>query len=284
MEQGSLRCDANVSLMPKGAKEFGTRTETKNVNSLKSVEVAVRFEMRRQAAILAAGGPVMETRHFHERRHHLARPPQGVRRGLPLLPRARPGAHRPRRGLGRGAARHHPRVPVAAPRPHPGRMGLADEVLRDLINAGALDLIIATVDPGASVDAARAWWVNYLQKAKEACWRSRSCPSPPVRSPRWSRWSSGKPSSKVAKQVVDFVLAGEGEPTGDDRAGWAWSATIRPCQAEVDEALAANPDIAEKIRSGKVQAAGKMVGDVMKATKRQADAARVRELVLAACS
>src|SRR5690606_16077404 len=67
MEQGSLRCDANVSLMPVGASEFGTRTETKNVNSLRSVEVAVRYEMRRQAAVLADGGSIVqETRHFHE--------------------------------------------------------------------------------------------------------------------------------------------------------------------------------------------------------------------------
>src|SRR6201998_2465032 len=67
MDQGSMRCAANVSLLPIGATEFGTRTETKNVNSLRSVEVAVRYEMRRQAAILAAGGRVhQETRHFHE--------------------------------------------------------------------------------------------------------------------------------------------------------------------------------------------------------------------------
>ncbi|MGI9587780.1 MAG: Asp-tRNA(Asn)/Glu-tRNA(Gln) amidotransferase subunit GatB, partial [Dietzia maris] len=67
MDQGSMRCDANVSLMPKGATEFGTRTETKNVNSLRSVEIAVRHEMCRQADVLTAGDEVvLETRHFHE--------------------------------------------------------------------------------------------------------------------------------------------------------------------------------------------------------------------------
>src|SRR3954468_13856563 len=67
MDQGSMRCDSNVSLKPKGATGFGTRTETKNVNSLKSVEVAVRYEMRRQAAVLDAGDRIVqETRHFHE--------------------------------------------------------------------------------------------------------------------------------------------------------------------------------------------------------------------------
>ncbi len=67
MEEGSLRCDVNVSLAPYGAAEWGTRTETKNVNSLRSVERSVRFEIERQAAVLDAGQKVMqETRHFHE--------------------------------------------------------------------------------------------------------------------------------------------------------------------------------------------------------------------------
>src|ERR1700685_2524858 len=67
MDQGSMRCDANVSLRPIGRVEFGTRTETKNVNSLKSVEVAVRYEMQRQAAVLLSGGQIIqETRHFNE--------------------------------------------------------------------------------------------------------------------------------------------------------------------------------------------------------------------------
>ena len=67
MEEGSLRCDVNTSLAPRGAAEWGTRTETKNVNSLRSVERAVRFEIERQAALLDAGRRIVqETRHFHE--------------------------------------------------------------------------------------------------------------------------------------------------------------------------------------------------------------------------
>ena len=67
MEQGSLRCDANVSLRPVGTLALGTRTETKNVNSLRSVERAVRYEITRQAAVLAGGGKItQETRHWHE--------------------------------------------------------------------------------------------------------------------------------------------------------------------------------------------------------------------------
>lgn len=95
----------------------------------------------------------------------------------------------------------------------------------------------------------------------------------------------GKLSNKLARQVVEGVLAGEGEPEQvmKDR-GLEVVRDDSALQSAVDEALAANPGIVEKIRGGKVQAAGAIVGAVMKATKGQADAVRVRELVLAACS
>lgn len=288
MEQGSLRCDANVSLMPKGASEFGTRTETKNVNSLKSVEVAVRFEMRRQAAVLAAGGSIlMETRHFHETDGTTSpgRPKESAEdyRYFPepdLEPIAPDAAWIEQL---RGTIPEYPwlrRARIQAD------WGLSDEVFRDLINAGALDLIIATVDAGASVDAARAWWVNYLtEQAKESERTLEELPITPRQVAEVAALVEAKTiNSKVAKQVVDFVLAGEGEPGAIVEAkGLGMVSDDSALQAEVDKALAANPDIAEKIRSGKVQAAGKVVGDVMKATRGQADAARVRELVLAAC-
>jgi aspartyl-tRNA(Asn)/glutamyl-tRNA(Gln) amidotransferase subunit B len=288
MEQGSLRCDANVSLMPKGAKEFGTRTETKNVNSLKSVEVAVRFEMRRQAAILADGGSIlMETRHFHETDGTTS--PGRIKESAedyryfpePDLEPIAPDAAWVEQL--RGTIPEYPwlrRARIQA------EWGLSDEVFRDLVNADALDLIIATVDAGSSVDAARAWWVNYLtEQAKERELALDELPITPQQVAAVVALVEAKTiNSKVAKQVVDFVLAGEGEPGAIVEAkGLGMVSDDSALQAEVDKALAANPDIAEKIRSGKVQAAGKVVGDVMKATRGQADAARVRELVLAAC-
>jgi aspartyl-tRNA(Asn)/glutamyl-tRNA(Gln) amidotransferase subunit B len=288
MEQGSLRCDANVSLMPRGAAEFGTRTETKNVNSLRSVEVAVRFEMRRQAAVLASGGTVIqETRHFHEtdgstspgRRKETAED----YRYFPepdLEPIAPDTAWVEEL---RGTIPEYPwlrRARIQA------EWGLPDEVFRDLINAGALDLVIATVDAGAAVDAARSWWVAYLtEKAKERAVALEELPITPQQVAAVVALVEAKTiNNKVAKQVVDFVLAGAGEP-GEivEAKGLGMVSDDSALQTEVDKALAANPAIADKIRSGKVQAAGKIVGDVMKATRGQADAARVRELVLAAC-
>ncbi|REZ83916.1 Asp-tRNA(Asn)/Glu-tRNA(Gln) amidotransferase GatCAB subunit B, partial [Mycobacterium tuberculosis] len=91
-------------------------------------------------------------------------------------------------------------------------------------------------------------------------------------------------SNSLARQVVEGVLAGEGEPEQVMTArGLALVRDDSLTQAAVDEALAANPDVADKIRGGKVAAAGAIVGAVMKATRGQADAARVRELVLEAC-
>ncbi|MGW0246943.1 Asp-tRNA(Asn)/Glu-tRNA(Gln) amidotransferase subunit GatB [Nocardia goodfellowii] len=288
MEQGSLRCDANVSLMPIGAKEFGTRTETKNVNSLRSVEVAVRYEMRRQAAVLANGGTILqETRHFHETDGSTS--PGRVKETSedyryfpePDLEPVAPDAEWIE-SL-RGTIPEYPWLRRARLQ---AEWGLSPEVFRDLVNVGALDLIIATVDEGASVDAARAWWGNSLAAtAKEREVSLAELPITPGQVAEVIKLVEAKTiNSKVAKQVVDLVLAGEGAPAQIVEAkGLGMVSDDSALQTEVEKALAANPDIADKIRSGKVQAAGKIVGDVMKATRGQADAARVRELVLAAC-
>ncbi|ORM29161.1 Asp-tRNA(Asn)/Glu-tRNA(Gln) amidotransferase subunit GatB [Williamsia sp. 1135] len=288
MDQGSMRCDANLSLMRKDATEFGTRTETKNVNSLKSVEVAVRYEMRRQAALLLAGTAIVqETRHFQETDGSTS---AGRRKETaddyryfpePDLPPVQPAAdwiEEIRATL--------PELPWLRRARIQQEWGVSDEVMRDLVNVGAVDLIIATVDAGAPVEAARGWWVSFLaQQANSRDTELADLPITPVQVAKVvALVEEGKLTNKLAQQVVTAVLDGEGEPeqiiadkglevVRDDSA----------LQKAVDEALANNPDIAEKIRSGKVAAAGKIVGDVMKATRGQADPGRVKELVLAAC-
>lgn len=288
MDQGSLRCDANVSLKPIGQAEFGTRTETKNVNSLKSVEVAVRYEMRRQAAVLRAGGEVIqETRHFQEtdgttspgRRKETAedyryfpdpdlQPVQpdadwieSLRATLPELPWLR-------------------RARIQA------EWGVSDEVMRDIVNAGALDLIIATIDAGAPPESARSWWVSYLtQKANVQGVSLDQLPITPAHVAKVVELvHDGKLTNKLAREVVDGVLAGDGDPeTVMKSRGLEIVRDDSVLQQAVADAIAANPGIADKIKGGKVQAAGAIVGAVMKATKGQADPARVKELVLEAC-
>ena len=91
----------------------------------------------------------------------------------------------------------------------------------------------------------------------------------------------GRLNDALARQVLDGVLDGEGMPAQvADARGLVLVQDDGALEAAVDSAIAANPDIAEKVRSGKVQAAGALIGQVMKSTKGQADAAKVRELVL----
>ncbi len=287
MDQGSMRCDSNVSLKPIGQAEFGTRTETKNVNSLKSVEVAVRYEMRRQAAILEAGGTVVqETRHFHEDGYTSPGRSKETAEDYRYFPEPDLEPVAPSREWVEQLRATLPELPWVRRKRLQQDWGVSDEVMRDLVNAGAVDLVSATIEHGVSSEAARAWWGNFLvQKANESGVELDALPISPAQVAAVIKLvDDGKLSNKLARQVVEGVLAGEGEPEQvmKDR-GLEVVRDDAALQAAVDEALAANPDIVEKIRGGKVQAAGAIVGAVMKATKGQADAARVRELVMAAC-
>jgi aspartyl-tRNA(Asn)/glutamyl-tRNA(Gln) amidotransferase subunit B len=287
MDQGSMRCDANVSLKPVGAGQFGTRTETKNVNSLKSVEVAVQYEMRRQGAVLVSGGRItQETRHFHEAGYTSPGRTKETAEDYRYFPEPDLEPVAPSRELVERLRQIIPEQPWLRRKRIQQDWGISDEVMRDLVNAGAVDLVISTVDHGASSDHARAWWGNFLvQKANEAGVELDELAITPAQvAAVVALVNDGKLSNKLARQVVEGVLAGEGEPEQVMTArGLALVRDDSLIQAAVDDALAANPDVAEKIRGGKVAAAGAIVGAVMKATKGQADAARVRELVLAAC-
>ncbi len=289
MDQGSLRCDANVSLMPRGTTEFGTRTETKNVNSLRSVERAVRYEMTRQAAVLTGGGSILqETRHFDEatgttsagRRKETSEdyryfPEPDL---VPMAPSAE-WVEKLRATL--------PEMPWQRRKRIQADWQLSDLELRDLVNAGAIDLVASTVDAGASPAEARAWWVNYLsQEANSRGVELGELPITPGQVARVAALvSSGALTNKLAREAVDGVLAGEGEPDDVVAArGLAVVSDDSALYAAIDEALAAQPDVADKIRAGKVAAAGAIVGAVMKATKGKADAKRVRELILERCT
>jgi aspartyl-tRNA(Asn)/glutamyl-tRNA(Gln) amidotransferase subunit B len=289
MDQGSMRCDANVSLMPRGSSTFGTRTETKNVNSLRSVERAVRYEMRRQGAVLASGGQIVqETRHFDEA---TASTSAGRRKEtsedyryfpepdlVPIAP-SDDWVQRLRATL--------PELPWQRRARAKTEWGLSDLELRDLVNAGALDLIAATVDAGAPAAEARSWWVSYLsQQANSRGVELADLPITPAQVARViALVDEGALTNNLARQVVDGVLAKEGEPDEVVAAhGLAVVSDDAALTAAVEQALAAAPDIADKIRGGKLAAAGAIVGAVMKATGGQANAQRVRELVLALVS
>jgi aspartyl-tRNA(Asn)/glutamyl-tRNA(Gln) amidotransferase subunit B len=284
MEQGNLRSDVNVSLAPIGSLEWGTRTETKNVNSLRSVERAVRFEMRRQAAVLDAGGRIVqETRHFHEDsgttspgrskeeatdyRYFpepdlvpIAPDPEWVEKlaaALPELPAAR-----------RGRLREE--------------WGLAATEMSWIVNAGALGLVDDTVQAGATPADARKWWLGELaRRANDAGVELTELPITPRQVAELSRLvAAGTVNDQLARQALDGVLAGEGDPAQVvETRGLAVMGESDELVAAVEAAIAGAPDVVAKVQGGKVQALGALVGAVMKATRGKADAATVKRML-----
>jgi aspartyl-tRNA(Asn)/glutamyl-tRNA(Gln) amidotransferase subunit B len=285
MEEGSLRCDVNTSIAPVGATEWGTRTETKNVNSLRSVERSVRYEIERQAAQLDAGHRIVqETRHFHEEsgsttagrskeeaQDYRYFPEPDL---VPVAP-AEEWVEQLRATL--------PELPAARRARLQAEWELSDLDMAALANAGALDLVAGTVAAGATPADARKWWLGELrQRANVAGAELAELPITPAQVAAVSKLvAAGTLNDKLARQVLDAVLAGEGDPENIVKArNLAVVSDDSALLVAVDEAIAANPDVAGKVRGGKLPAAGVIVGAVMKATRGQADAARVRELIL----
>jgi aspartyl-tRNA(Asn)/glutamyl-tRNA(Gln) amidotransferase subunit B len=284
MERGNLRCDANVSLRPRGQEKLGTRTETKNVNSMRSVERAVRYEIQRQAAILAAGGTItQETRHWHEDTGTTSpgRPKSDADdyRYFPepdLLPVA------PSFELIEELRAALPEPPAARRRRLKADWGFTDIDFQGVVNAGLLVEVEATVAAGASPAAARKWWTGELARIANAEGKEPAELVEPSDVAELQKLvDAGTLTDKLARQVLEGMIAGEGTPQQIvDARGLAVVSDDGALIAAIDDALAAQPDVLEKIRDGKVQAAGAVIGAVMKAMKGQADAARVRELVL----
>jgi aspartyl-tRNA(Asn)/glutamyl-tRNA(Gln) amidotransferase subunit B len=286
MDQGSMRVDSNLSLRPIGTTEFGTRTESKNINSLKSVEQAVRFEMQRQAACLVNGVEIIqETRHYQETDGTTAkgRPKETMADyryfndpDLPPVLAPAEWVEEIRQTL--------PEMPWIRRARIQEEWGLKDEEMRDLVNAGALDLIIATVEAGAGVSESRSWWVAYLaQKANEAGTDLEGLGITPAQVARViALIGEGKLTNKLARQAVDGVLAGEGDV--DEVVAARGLEVVRDdgaIEKAVDDALAANPDIVEKYRAGNKKVTGAIVGQVMKATRGKADPAQVNKIIAA---
>ncbi len=161
--------------------------------------------------------------------------------------------------------------------------GYTDLEMRDVLNARALDLVEATVAAGASPAAARKWWTQELaRRANSEGVELVALPITPRRSPRCRRLvDDGTVNDSLARQALEGVLAGEGDPEQVVAArGLRVVSDDAALGAAVDAAIEANPAVAEKIRGGKVAAAGALVGAVMRDMRGQADAARVKELVL----
>jgi aspartyl-tRNA(Asn)/glutamyl-tRNA(Gln) amidotransferase subunit B len=284
MEEGNVRCDANVSLRPRGSNTLGTRTETKNVNSLRSVERAVRYEIQRQAAILALGGTItQETRHWHEDTGTTsAGRPKSDADDYRYFPEPDLVPVAPSREWVEELRGTLPEPPAARRKRLQEAWAFTALEFQDVVNADLLDAVEATVAAGATPASARKWWTGEIARLANAQGVDAvSLVSAADVAALAGLVDTGTLTDRLARQVLEGVIAGEGTPQQVvDSRGLAVVSDDGPLIAAIDEALLAQPDVLEKIRDGKLQAAGAVIGAVMKAMRGQADAARVRELVL----
>ena len=271
-------------MRPRGQEKLGTRTETKNVNSLRSVERAVRYEIQRQAAILAAGGTItQETRHWHEDTGATsAGRPKSDADDYRYFPEPDLLPIEPRPELIEQLRAALPEAPAVRRRRLKETWGFTDLEFRDVQNAGLLVEIEDTVAAGAAPAQARKWWTGEIARlANAADAEPASLITPTAVAELVALVDAGVVNDKLARQVIEGVIAGEGSPAEVvESRGLKVVSDDGALIAAIDEALAAQPDVLEKIREGKVQAAGAVIGAVMKAMGGSADAARVRELVL----
>lgn len=284
MEQGSLRCDVNLSLSEINSGKLGTRSETKNVNSLRSVERAVNGEFIRQANRLTSGERIIqETRHFLEESGQ-TRPGRSKEQAedyryfpepdlVPVIPDNK-WIEELRKTLPEKPADRRKRLQQA--------WSVPDKEMSAIVNAELLDIVEETVLLGADPTKARSWWLGEISRIAN----DRSVFPTELISVKdvyqiITLISQGELTDKLARQVVEGVIAGEGSPADViTKRGLKVVSDDSQLMKAIEDAIAAAPETADRVRGGNIPAAGALIGSVMKATGGQADAAKVRELLL----
>ena len=284
MEQGSLRCDVNLSLSKKGSGELGTRSETKNVNSLRSVERAVTGEIIRHANRLQSGEKIVqETRHFLEESGQ-TRPGRSKEQAedyryfpepdlVPVVPDAK-WIEELRNSLPEKPAERRKRLQQA--------WSVPDKEMSAMVNAELLDTVEQTVLLGADPTKARSWWLGEISRiANDKSVAPTELITVKDVAQIIELIAKGELTDKLARQVVEGVIAKEGEPIEViAKRGLKVVSDDSELMKAIEAAIAATPKTAQKVRDGNIPAAGALIGAVMKSTGGQADAARVRELLL----
>jgi len=284
MEQGSLRCDVNLSLSKKGSGELGTRSETKNVNSLRSVERAVTGEIIRHANRLQSGEKIVqETRHFLEESGQ-TRPGRSKEQAedyryfpepdlVPVAPDAS-WIEELRKSLPEKPADRRKRLQQA--------WSVPDKEMNAMVNAELLDTVEQTVLLGADPTKARSWWLGEISRiANEKSLTPTELITVKDVAQIIELIAKGELTDKLARQVVEGVIAKEGSPSEViSKRGLKVVSDDSQLMKAIEAAIAAAPETAQKVRDGNIPASGALIGAVMKLTGGQADAARVRELLL----
>jgi aspartyl-tRNA(Asn)/glutamyl-tRNA(Gln) amidotransferase subunit B len=284
MQEGSFRCDANVSVRPQGEPRYGTRCEIKNLNSFRFMHEAIEFEVRRQAGLLEDGGTVVQETRLYDPDRRETRSMRSKEDAqdyryfpdpdLPPLVVDAAWIERVRSEMSELPESKRERF-VAE--------GVPQEAARQLVsNRATADYYEATVRSGVDPKLAANWIVGDLSAAlhKSDIDIERSPVTPSQLGALLSRIADGTISGKLAKDVFDAVWAGEGDPdTIIERKGLRQISDEGALEKLIDDAIAANAAIVAEYRSGKEKAFNSLVGKVMAASKGKANPAQVTAIL-----
>jgi aspartyl-tRNA(Asn)/glutamyl-tRNA(Gln) amidotransferase subunit B len=285
MEEGSLRCDANVSIRPAGSSDFGTKAEIKNMNSFRSVERAIESEIARQIEIVTGGGRVVqETRGWDEIKGvtHPMRSKEEAHdyRYFPdpdLVPLeiAREHVERLREAL--------PQLPWQRFERYTAQYGLAPKQATQLLdNLSLAAYFDRVVECSGSAQQSSNFVLGELSRlANETGVAVAQSRVSPENVAELIELVDGKRiNSKIAKELLARMWSGAGSPAAIvEREGLAQTSDPAAIEGFVDEVLAANQKVVADYKSGKTNVMGFLVGQVMKASRGKADPALVNELV-----
>ncbi|HZG71465.1 MAG TPA: Asp-tRNA(Asn)/Glu-tRNA(Gln) amidotransferase subunit GatB [Chondromyces sp.] len=286
MEEGSLRCDANISLRPYGQEEFGTKTELKNLNSFNFVRKGLEYEQERQAQVLMSGGVIeQETRRFDEAT------------GKTILMRVKEGSedyrYFPEPDLvelyidDEWKARVRasiPELPDQRKKRYMEELGLPAHDAKVLtLTKEMADFFEATVAAGADAKQASNWTMGEVSAYLNAEGKELSevALTPQNLAGMINLIENGTISSKIAKKVFKELIenGGEAEKIVKEK-GLVQLSDEKELLKFITEALDANPQSIEDYKNGKQKAVGFLVGQIMKATKGQANPQVLNKLLL----
>jgi aspartyl-tRNA(Asn)/glutamyl-tRNA(Gln) amidotransferase subunit B len=290
MEEGSLRCDANISLRPAGSDELGTKTELKNMNSFRFIERGIAAEIERQREILDGGGKVsQDTLHFDPRDGSLTslRSKEYAHdyRYFPepdLVPLA------PTEDMLASAREALPELPAERRERYLSELGLPEKQATQLAFAAELGSFyedaLAAAD-GTSATAIANWVTGDLVARLRDAGEDDSDPASSKVTPQAIAALAGMAESKAvsstaARQVLVTLVSDGGDPAEIvEREGLGQMEDAGELEEIVARALEAEPAAAQKVRDGNMKAVGPLVGFVMRETKGRADGGEVTRLI-----
>lgn len=285
MEEGSLRAEANISVRPKGSKEFGTKTEVKNVASFSGVAKAIEYEIARQIEVLESGGKIsQETRGWD------------ANRGVTFSQRSKESAHDYRyfpepdlmpvvvdEAWEQRIRESLPELPLAKKRRFREQYGLSDYDATVLTTTRVMaDYLEAAVKAGADAKKAANWIMGDLQALlTDAKQEIQECKVPPAGLAEMIQLiESGTISGKIGKDVlVEMFASGKGPKAIVEEKGLVQITDESALAAIVRKVLADNPQQVEQFKAGKDRVIGFLVGQVMKASKGKANPEKVNEIL-----